>query len=195
MLKRWLAGVLAGLAITFAGLFILRATPQLPELTKHVKQLYDEENLISDKGRIDLWRCYMSLPFSGDNSFLFGVGYGKARQLCQIYLPRRKLPLTHAHNFPLQIWAESGTLPLAALFFALLILGLRLLSQQSFTDNITGMTALVLYALSFNLLELGMLKVPLLTALFGRFLSTALARPQNQCVGQDSNGPQQVETP
>ncbi|MCP9916700.1 O-antigen ligase family protein [Cyanobium sp. ATX 6F1] len=153
------AAVLAGTSIVLLGVFILRETPQIQELTKAATELYGEENLISDQGRIDLWRCYASLPFSGNNRFLFGAGYGKARQLCQIFLPGHDRPLTHAHNLPLQIWAKSGTLPLAALLVALATLGLRLWRRLRFNATITGLTALFMYALLFNLLELGMLKV------------------------------------
>jgi O-Antigen ligase len=169
-------------AIALAGALLVQANPlkvplpqPLPQLSSAVGQLYGQENRISDQGRLALWRCYASLPFSGNNRFLYGVGYGRARELCPVTLPGHERSLTHAHNLPLQIWADAGSLPLLALLAATAALGIRLRQQQRWGSERIGLTLLVVYPVLFNLVELGMLKVPLLTALFGMLLSAALA--------------------
>ncbi len=154
------------------------ASPQGPSLRQNLVALYGTENRTSDQGRLDLWRCYAALPFSGNNRLIYGVGYGRARELCPIRLSGRPKPLSHAHNLPLQVWAEAGSLGLVMLLISALLLGRRVVSQQQ-THHAMALTAPMLYALLFNMFELGVFKVPLLTVLFGAMLSGALVRAAN----------------
>ena len=153
--------------------FLFLASPQGPTLQKTMVNLYGSENRVSDQGRLNLWHCYTSLPFTGNNRFLYGVGYGRAREVCQISLPNMTKPLSHAHNLPLQIWAEAGTLPMLLLLVGGFQLGRRILRQQD-QPHAMALSAPLIYGVLFNLVELGMLKVPLLTALFGYLLSGPL---------------------
>ncbi|WP_398328053.1 O-antigen ligase family protein [Vulcanococcus sp.] len=163
------------------------ASPQGPSLRQNLAALYGTENRTSDAGRLALWRCYASLPLSGNNRLIYGVGYGRARELCPIRLPGRPKPLSHAHNLPLQVWAEAGSLGLAMLLIGALLLARRVVKKQH-TPQAMALTAPLLYGLLFNLFELGMLKVPLLTVLFGAMLSGALIRASNGGATLPSSG-------
>ncbi|MFM2173333.1 MAG: hypothetical protein RLZZ54_1260 [Cyanobacteriota bacterium] len=176
---RWRGLVMAVVVTLLIGApLVWLASPQGPSLRQNLAALYGTENRTSDKGRLDLWRCYASLPLSGNNRLIYGVGYGRARELCPVRLPGRPKPLSHAHNLPLQVWAEAGSLGLAMLLIGALLLGRRVVSQQ-YTPKAMALTAPLLYGLLFNLFELGVLKVPLLTVLFGAMLSGALIRASN----------------
>jgi len=154
------------------------ASPQGPSLRQNLAALYGPNNLGSDQGRLRLWRCYAGLPFSGSNRLLYGVGYGRAREMCPIRVPRMPKPMRHAHNLPLQVWAETGSLGLGIVLIGGLLLGLQLRRQQQAPEAV-ALSAPLIYGVLFNLLELGMLKVPLLTVLFGAMLSGALIKASN----------------
>ena len=62
----------------------------------------------SDAGRILAYQCFASLPFSGNNRFVYGVGFDRVGELCQVKF--QGLTLDHAHNLYLQIWASTGIL-------------------------------------------------------------------------------------
>ena len=62
----------------------------------------------SDAGRVMAYQCFASLPFSGNNRFLYGVGFDRVGELCQVKF--QGLTLDHAHNLYLQIWASTGIL-------------------------------------------------------------------------------------
>ena len=180
--RRWMTvGLIAALLVGTPMIWL--ASPQGPGLRQNIASLYGRENQISDRGRIDLWRCYFGLPFSGSNRFLYGVGYESTREMCPIrlQLPRQgnpMKPMSHAHNLPLQVWAESGSLGLGMLLIGALLLGKRLLSQQLNT-HATTVSAPLIYGLFFNLFELGMFKVPLLMVLYGTVMSGALIKSSN----------------
>jgi O-antigen ligase len=164
------------LALLVGTPLVWMASPQGPALRQHIAALYGSANRISDQGRLHLWRCYFDLPFRGSNRFVYGVGFGRARELCPIRLPGMPKPLSHAHNLPLQIWAEAGSLGLAMLLLGGVLLCRRVVGQQS-TPQAMALSAPMLYGLLFNMLELGMLKVPLLIVLFGTTLSGTLINP------------------
>lgn len=174
--RPWISAALAGLIvcslILLPPLTLTLMQQQLGE-AKPAALVYGQENIASDQARTRLWTCYGGVPLSGHNRFIYGVGYGRARTLCDVRVPGANRPLTHAHNLPLQIWAETGAAGLLVCIAGASSLLVRLWQRQKATASSFAMTALVLYPILFNLVELGMLKVPLLTVVFG----VLLARP------------------
>jgi O-antigen ligase len=146
---------------------------------------YGEENLENDIARLRLWNCYLGLPFTGSNRFIWGVGYEKAwRVLCTAQQVGR--PLSHAHNLLLQVWAENGFV--GAVFF-LVWLGwifrriaknIRQASAGRGRIVLFASSAVVIYLLGFNLVELGMVKIPLFLLFFGLFLAFPFSVPWSQ---------------
>lgn len=68
---------------------------------------------LSDLGRIQIFNCYASLPFSGNNRLIYGIGFLKQTSFCQELVTSGRL--THAHNLFLQLWANTGLLGLLGL--------------------------------------------------------------------------------
>ena len=62
----------------------------------------------SDLGRLMAYECFAALPFTGNNRFIYGVGFDRVGELCQVKF--QELTLDHAHNLYLQIWASTGIL-------------------------------------------------------------------------------------
>ena len=56
--------------IGLAGLLLLRGVRW-----SQLASLYGSENALNDLGRIHVYRCYLGLPFLGENRLLYGVGY------------------------------------------------------------------------------------------------------------------------
>jgi len=97
-------------------------------------QMYGEENLENDASRLKVYSCDLGLPFTGNNRFIWGVGYGSAmRGMCSADDVGRNL--SHSHNLVLQIWAETG---LVATLFLVLASGwilLRVLKTLGMADR------------------------------------------------------------
>ncbi len=139
-------------------------------------QMYGEENLENDASRIKVYSCYLGLPFTGNNRFIWGVGYGSAMKgMCSASEVGRSL--SHAHNLALQIWAEAGLvgalflLPSLAWILQRALRNLRWAERSSSPLMLFSGSACVFYLLLFNMVELGMIKVPVLMVLFGTFLA------------------------
>ena len=60
----------------------------------------------SDLGRLMVFECFAALPFTGNNRLIYGVGFDRVGELCQVEF--QGLTLDHAHNLYLQIWASTG---------------------------------------------------------------------------------------
>ena len=54
------------------------------------------------------YQCFAALPFTGNNRLIYGVGFDRVGELCQVEF--QGLTLDHAHNLYLQIWATTGIL-------------------------------------------------------------------------------------
>lgn len=156
---------------------IHQQTAEVPEDGIGLAGIYGEENLENDAARLKLWSCYLGLPFTGNNRFIWGVGYERAwRVLCTARQVGR--PLSHAHNLFLQVLGENGV---AGFVFMSAWIGWTLrrvlhnCRQQALANRrllIFSSAALVTYLVGFNLFELGMVKVPLFMLCFGLFLAT-----------------------
>lgn len=142
-----------------------------------IATIYGEENFENDAARLKLWSCYLGIPFSGNNRFIWGAGYEKAWQvLCNADQVGR--PLSHAHNLFLQVLGEngvSGFVFLSSWIGWMILRMIRNCRQQTLASQrllIFASGALVIYLVGFNLFELGMVKVPLFMLCFGLFLAT-----------------------
>ena len=62
----------------------------------------------SDLGRLMAYECFAALPFTGNNRLIYGVGFDRVGELCQVEF--QGLTLDHAHNLYLQVWASTGIL-------------------------------------------------------------------------------------
>ncbi len=88
-------------------------------------------NRAADYYRLEAARCWFSMIFSGNNRFIYGVGYGvdKANKMCH-HIPdfRKELgTIGHAHNTFAQMAGQHGILGIIALviFASLVFVGLR----------------------------------------------------------------------
>ena len=75
----------------------------------------------SDLGRLQIQNCYINLPFSGNNRFLYGIGFEHKDKFCKDEMITGVLE--HAHNVYIQVWANTGIIGLIGmlLFLALLV--------------------------------------------------------------------------
>jgi O-antigen ligase len=75
----------------------------------------------SDLGRLQIQNCYINLPFSGNNRFLYGIGFEHKDKFCKDEMTTGVLE--HAHNIYIQVWANTGIIGLIGmlLFLALLV--------------------------------------------------------------------------
>lgn len=75
----------------------------------------------SDLGRLQIQNCYINLPFSGNNRFLYGIGFEHKDKFCKDEMIAGVLE--HAHNIYIQAWANTGIIGLIGmlLFLALLV--------------------------------------------------------------------------
>ncbi|NBP33606.1 MAG: hypothetical protein EB070_09790 [Synechococcaceae bacterium WBA_2_066] len=75
----------------------------------------------SDLGRLQIQNCYINLPFSGNNRFLYGIGFEHQDKFCKDVMITGVLE--HAHNIYIQVWANTGIIGITGmlLFLALLV--------------------------------------------------------------------------
>ena len=161
-------------------------------LQTRLADVYGEENLENDSSRLRVYQCYLGLPFTGNNRFIWGIGYGNAmKRGCGA--PEIGRSLSHSHNLLLQVWAETG---ISGALFALgslgwilarIVVNTRGVVSGSARLMLFGSSAYVFYLLLFNMIELGMVKVPLLMFLFGLFLAAPFHR-----IPERANGAQSV---
>lgn len=176
---RWLLiGLLALIVLALgAGLVALIQQPQL------LTALYGQDNLANDEGRLKVWGCYLGLPFLGENRFIYGVGYANSwMKWCSPEVTGRNL--YHAHNLFLQIWGDTGVIPTLFILVCFGLIAGRIWRNCGSSSGLLrpsrraqwGMplisTAIAVYLVAFNMVELGLLKVPALTALFGFLLAS-----------------------
>lgn len=155
-----------------------------------IRVFYGDENYMNDRGRAAVYVCYAAAPLTGENHLLYGVGYGNSSK---DYCDMRKIigrHLTHAHNLFLQVWAETGLIPGLALIFCTAHVGRSLYidqisvwrrSRSAFCIEARTRIAynlVIIYPILFSLVELGMLKVPMLTMIFGHLMGLGLQKVQ-----------------
>jgi hypothetical protein len=172
--RHWRGISLAVTAAGVAGLAGLVSMQQLMHgtLLGRLAAGYGQENLENDLSRLKVYSCYAGLPFKGENRFLYGVGYQNSwEKWCTPEVLGRQL--SHAHNLLLQIWGDTGAI---STLFLLICAGLILLrlwrnGRALPWRTSAGITISFVYLASFNMVELGMMKVPVLMAGFGYFIA------------------------
>ena len=179
--------------------FLLAAIVALAAIVLHLygaprsdqlRNFYGEENYMNDRGRAAVYSCYAAAPLTGENRFIYGVGYGNSSKGQCNMRQRIGRNLTHAHNLFLQVWAETGLVPGIALLTCAAYVARRLhLDQGSVWRRSKSVfcvearmrvayNIIIIYPILFSLVELGMLKVPMLTVLFGHLMGLGLQRVQ-----------------
>jgi hypothetical protein len=134
---------------------------------------YGGENLANDFARLKIYACYAGLPFKGENRFLYGVGYQNSwEKWCTPEVVGVKL--THAHNLFLQVWADTGAIPSLFLLVCLFLAARRIYRNSTTLSWRLSLPTfgMMLMLLGFNSVELGMVKVPFLLAVFGTFMAS-----------------------
>ena len=132
-------------------------------------------DLSSDSGQLAISQCYGAIPFSGNNRFLYGIGFDRAGEFCSD--PIHGGVADHAHNLYLQLFASTGVLGLFG-FLLLLAMLLRAWHISSSTMDAyprqVGQLVL-LYTLIQGCLDLSLLHWPVTLVLTGVLLGIPLS--------------------
>ena len=137
-------------------------------------------DLSSDIGRLAIAQCYGGIPFSGNNRFLYGIGYDRANDFCDD--PINGGVADHAHNIYLQLFASTGVLGLCGLAFllALLVLAWRSAAPEIAPfPSAAGQLAL-LYTLIQGFFDLSLLHWPITLVFTGVMLGIPLSAARAQ---------------
>ena len=124
----------------------------------------------SDVGRLMAYQCFAALPFSGNNRFVYGVGFDRVRELCQVEF--QGLTLDHAHNLYLQIWASTGILGV----IGIILIGFLVFRQYSYVRHIIPehiclcWQAASVYVLTQGFFDVSLLHWPLILIFTGVFI-------------------------
>lgn len=128
-------------------------------------------NISSDFGRILIGKCYFHLPFTGNNRFLFGIGFERPKEFCQQLINGGVAD--HSHNLFLQIWANSGLLGILGVSLLIILLLQAWAKAESQLDVFirrAGQAALF-YAIFQGLFDISLLHLPILQVFTGITLS------------------------
>ena len=132
-------------------------------------------DLSSDSGRLAIARCYSAIPFSGNNRFLYGIGFDRSDEFCRD--PIQGGVAEHAHNLYLQLFANTGVLGLFGLvvLLALLVQAWRsaALEMDPF-PRVAGQLVLP-YTLIQGFVDLSLLHWPVTLILTGVLLGIPLS--------------------
>ena len=130
----------------------------------------------SDTGRLAIAQCYGAIPFSGNNRFLYGIGFDRAGEFCTD--PIHGGVADHAHNIYLQLFASTGLLGIVGL---VLLFGLLVLVWRSAAPGMepfprtAGQLALS-YTLIQGFLDLSLLHWPITLVFTGVMLGIPLGQ-------------------
>ena len=142
-------------------------------------------DLSSDAGRLAIAHCYSAIPFSGNNRFLYGIGFDRADQFCRD--PIQGGVAEHAHNLYLQLFASSGILGLFGLVLLLLLLGLSWRAAGAQLDPLTSRAGqlMLAYTLIQGCFDLSLLHWPVTLVVTGLALGIPLSA-SNAALSQSS---------
>jgi O-antigen ligase len=96
----------------------------------------------SDLGRLRIQNCYINLPFSGNNRFLYGIGFEHKEKFCKDETIAGVLE--HAHNIYIQIWANTGIIGLTGMLLFLALLATQWRKKDKYLNPILSRTGLAL---------------------------------------------------
>ena len=138
------------------------------------KYLLPGLDVSSDMGRLEIWRCYVSIPFSGNNRFLYGIGFDRASEFCRD--PIQGGVAEHAHNLYFQLFASSGILGLAGLMLLLVLLGSSWRDVGDQLDPLVSRAGhlMLTYTLIQGCFDLSLLHWPVTLVLTGLLLGIPL---------------------
>jgi hypothetical protein len=144
-------------------------------------------HISSDLGRLAIAQCYGMIPFSGNNRFLYGIGFDRAGDFCAA--PIHGGVADHAHNLYLQLFASTGVLGVFGLVLLVVLLVQAWRSAAPEMDQfprVAGQLAL-LYTLIQGLFDLSLLHWPVTVVLTGVLLGIPLSwhRPGESEVTQN----------
>ena len=129
----------------------------------------------SDAGRLAIAHCYSSIPFSGNNRFLYGIGFDRANEFCRD--PIQGGVAEHAHNLYLQLFASSGILGVFGLVLMLVLLCLSWRDAGEQLDPLTSRAGqlMLAYTLVQGCFDLSLLHWPVTLVFTGLALGIPLS--------------------
>jgi len=132
-------------------------------------------DLSSDTGRLAIARCYSAIPFSGNNRFLYGIGFDRADEFCRD--PIQGGVAEHAHNLYLQLFANTGVLGLFGLvvLLALLVQAWRSAAHEMDPFPRAAGQLVLPYTLIQGFVDLSLLHWPVTLILTGVLLGIPLS--------------------
>ena len=141
----------------------------------------------SELARFVVFQCYSQIPFSGSNRLLYGVGFDRVAEFCNQPIDGLSVPLHHAHNLYLQVFAATGLLGLVGC----VLIGLLLL--QAWGSSIKRIPlelqwisfSVLLYTLFQGLFDLSLLHWPIAVGFTGLLLGVPLAFMPASAQGAD----------
>lgn len=118
-------------------------------------------DLASDLGRLLIAKCFLSVPFTGSNRFLYGVGVDQINDVCRDDI-LGGIP-DHAHNLFIQIFASSGLVGLLALLIVVYLFFHLVFSSQFNLQYLTKVSSqlIILYVFVQSFLDLSWLHWPI----------------------------------
>jgi O-antigen ligase len=122
----------------------------------------------SDLGRLQIQECFVNLPLTGNNRFIYGVGFERGGLFCKQEVISGVLD--HAHNLYIQLWANAGILGIGGLLICLAMIVSKW--NQIYKKDLTSFLTMVgiagtAYTLIQGIFDASILYWPLLQVLTG----------------------------
>ena len=131
----------------------------------------------SDLGRLQIQKCFVNLPLTGNNRFIYGVGFERGELFCKQEVISGVLD--HAHNLYIQLWANAGILGIGGLLLCLIMI----LSKwnQIYRKDLTSFLTMAgiagtAYTLIQGVFDASILYWPLLQILTGVLIANPWAK-------------------
>ena len=132
----------------------------------------------SDLGRLQIQECFVNLPLTGNNRFIYGVGFDRGGLFCKQEVISGVLD--HAHNLYIQLWANTGILGIGGLLLCLTMIFSKW--NQIYKKDLTSFLTMVglagtAYTLIQGIFDASILYWPLLQILTGVLIAIPWAAP------------------
>jgi len=131
----------------------------------------------SDLGRLQIQECFVNLPLTGNNRFIYGVGFERGGLFCKQEVISGVLD--HAHNLYIQLWANAGILGIGGLLLCLIMIFSKW--NQIYKKDLTSFLTMVgiggtAYTLIQGVFDASILYWPLLQILTGVLIAIPWAK-------------------